>query len=85
MNVLGGKKWSRGDSNPGPDKETKMLSTCLFRFELSGNPMAPIQPIKPPYLQLYSPLHHSPVKASSAIRCLIANPAERGINETLTT
>ena len=43
-----GSEWSRGESNPGPDKETKMLSTCLVRFILSGKVKAPNLPMKSP-------------------------------------
>jgi len=31
-------KWSCRDSNPGPDKEAVVLSTCVSMLGLSGNP-----------------------------------------------
>jgi hypothetical protein len=76
------KKWSRGDSNPGPDKETKISSTCLFLFRFSGHSEAENEPVKYPYLRLISLMHHRPATANPACRCLIFNPARCGTEET---
>lgn len=43
------KMWSRGDSNPGPDRREELPSTCLVTYWVVGCKQAGNTPIITPY------------------------------------